>query len=430
MIEKSKILKSNFEFIDKEYDLESYYSKNIYIPLNTKDNMTYNLLVKENDLVVVGQVLGQRIFNNNTINIFSTVSGRVGSISKRFYQSGKLIDYLYIENDFLYKEFEDVYKRDKNDLFKLEKKDFIENIKYFNIEGLGGGLFPSFIKLDNDSLKYLIVNGVECEPYLSQDKDNIKKYYKELVLGIELIMHFTNIKKTYICVKKKYLDITSNLQQYINDSKLDIEIKPVKNNYPSGWENDILENAFNIKLRKGMRPFNFGYCVLNVTTIISIYYSMYFHKPLIYKELYILGDGIKKCRKIITNIGCPLNELIEFCGGYVNDQDKLIFVNGPMMGQNLLKDDCCITSSTSLFVINNYKKEKEEPCIRCASCVYSCPVGLKPVQIMNSYKRKDSDSVLRLRIKDCILCGMCSYTCTSKIHLTEYMRQAKKLVKV
>ena len=141
------------------------------------------------------------------------------------------------------------------------------------------------------------------------------------------------------------------------------------------------------------------------------------------------GDGIKFPQNIRVRVGTSLQELVNVCDGYVDDSDKVFILGGPMMGANLVRDDAVISKTVTSAIILNHKPLVEEPCVRCAACVYSCPVGLQPVQIMNATKNKDADALKKLNIKSCIECGLCTYTCTSKIQLMNIIRQGKRMVK-
>ena len=169
--------------------------------------------------------------------------------------------------------------------------------------------------------------------------------------------------------------------------------------------------------------------VFNVSTIVGLYKAIRYNIPVVKRNFTLTGDGITVPQNYRVRLGTSLQELIEMSGGYKGDDNKVLILGGPMMGANLVRDDAVITKTCTSCIILNEHKFKEEPCVRCASCVYSCPVGLQPVQIMQAVKNNDKEALEeKLNIQACILCGMCTYTCTSKIHLTEYCRKAKKMI--
>ena len=231
-----------------------------------------------------------------------------------------------------------------------------------------------------------------------------------------------------ICIKEIYDDLYDTCAEATRFPELPIEIKKVGNYYPQGWEIEMIKSATGIHVPSGVLPAKLGLMVFNVSTIMGLYRAIKLNMPVVERNFTLNGDGIKYPQNYRLRIGTPLKEIIDFSGGYTDDSDKVLILGGPMMGANLVRDDAVITKTCTSCIILNAKKEKEEPCVRCASCVYSCPAGLKPVAIMQAVKNGDKEALKNeLNIKACILCGMCSYTCTSKIHLTEYCRKAKKL---
>ena len=161
----------------------------------------------------------------------------------------------------------------------------------------------------------------------------------------------------------------------------------------------------------------------------GIYSAVRDRLPFASRFFSIAGNGIKEEKSFYVRIGTPVKDLIEICGGYTDEEKKVLICGGPMMGTNLPSDDFFISQTTTSLIVLNEEEFVEEPCVNCASCVYSCPVNIQPVQIMNAYKQKDKQAVTNLEVNKCIECGLCSYTCPSKIHLTEYMRLAKTLLK-
>ena len=209
---------------------------------------------------------------------------------------------------------------------------------------------------------------------------------------------------------------------------LNVEIKRVGNYYPQGWEIEMIKTGLGVKVPSGVLPAKLGIMVFNVSTIVGLYKAVKYNMPVVKRNFTITGDGIELPQNYRVRVGTSLKEVIEASGGYKGDDNKVLILGGPMMGACLVRDDAVITKTCTSCIILNERKEVEEPCVRCASCVYSCPAGLQPVSIMQAVKNNDKEALKnKLNIKSCILCGMCSYTCTSKIHLTDYCRKAKKM---
>ncbi len=403
----------------------------IYVSVTNARCSKAEVYVKAGDKVKIGTVIGKRDGGYFEQNMYSTVSGTVLGIVKKWHRTGKLMDFVEIENDFKEETEPDIYERSAEEVASYTREDIIEKVKKNSVIGLGGSTFPSYIKLQAcKNVHTLIINGVECEPYLTTDHRILLEYPEKVMEGISYLLKATGAKKAYLCFKKKYDDLFSVLSGVKKRfADLPIEIKKVENYYPQGWELELIKTVTGKRIPQEERPIDHGIVVFNASTTLGIYRAVRLNMPVIERNFTMTGDGVKYPSNIRMRVGTPIKDLLDICGGYTDDSDKVLIMGGPMMGACLLKDDAiCSTSCTSAIVLQA-KEYKEEPCIRCASCVYSCPCSLQPVLIMNAVKTKDVDGLKRLHANKCIECGMCTYTCTSKIHLTDYMRKAKKLIK-
>lgn len=407
--------------------------KKIYVSVTNARCKSAEVYVKSGDKVKIGTVIGKRNGGFFEQNMHSTVSGTVLGIVKKWHRTGKMVDFVEIENDFKDEYEPTIYERTDEEISSYTREDYIERVKNNSLIGLGGSTFPTYIKLQScldKTIDTLIINGVECEPYLTTDHRILLEYPNKVFEGIKYLLKATGAKKAYICFKKKYDD----LYQVLSEVKkrhmdLPIEIKRVENFYPQGWEVALIKTVTGKVIPNGDLPQNHGVVCFNASTAFGMYRAIRLNMPVIERNFTLTGDGIKYPSNIRMRIGTPLSDLLELCGGYISDKPKVLIMGGPMMGACLLKDDAvCSMSCTSAIVLED-KEYKEEPCIRCASCVYSCPCDLQPVLIMKAVKVKDVEALKKLHVDRCIECGMCGYTCTSKINLTDYMRQAKKLVK-
>ena len=432
MIEKTREISDVLNLTKSLPTIRYVKPKHVYIATTSQRCQTSEVYVKVGDKVKIGTVLGKRFGGFFEQNMHATVSGTVTGFVKKFHRSGKLLEFIEIENDFTDERDERIYERSEEEIATYTREDFINAIKENSCIGLSGSSFPTYIKFQTDKpIDVITVNGVECEPYLTTDH-RIMLEMPELVFGgIKYCLQAFNAKKAVICIKKKYNDVyevlTAIKQKY---PELPVEIKRVGNYYPQGWEVEMIKSALGVKIQpKKELPMDHGIVNFNVSTIVSIYRAVKFNTPVIERNFTVTGDGVNYPSNLRIRIGTPLPELIELCGGYKGEEDKVLILGGPMMGANLVRDDAVCTNSCTSAIILNKKDVKEEPCIRCASCVYSCPCGLQPVLIMKAVKIKDVDALKKLRVNECIECGMCGYTCTSKINLTDYMRQGKKLVK-
>ena len=401
-------------FLDPEY---------VYLSVTNQRCATGELFVKPGDHVKMGQKIGLRHGPFFEQPIHATVSGEVIGTVKKFHRSGKLTEFVQIKNDHKEEWTEEYQPRTDEEIEKLTKDDFVEILKDKALVGLGGSSFPTYIKFQgNDPIETIAINAVECEPYLSADHRLILEYPDLLMMGCKYAMQALGAKRVVICIKKKYQDLYDTLTAELTRFKdLPIELCRVGNYYPQGWEIEMIKTALGVKVPAGVLPAKLGIQVLNVSTTVGLYRAVKQNRPVVERNFTITGDGITTPTNFRVKVGTSLQEIIALAGGYNSEDNKVMILGGPMMGANLVRDDAVVTKTCTSCIIMNEKKYQEEPCVRCGSCVYSCPAGLQPVQIMQAVKNNDKEALKnKLNIKSCILCGMCSYTCTSKIHLTEY----------
>ena len=409
-------------YVDPEY---------VYLAITNARCSQGESYVKVGDKVKMGQVIGLRKGPFFEQPIHSTVSGEVVDIVKKFHRSGKLTEFLQIKNDHQNTFDESIKERSDEEIAKLTREDFVEITKNCSLVGLGGSSFPTYIKFQTtDPIDTICINGVECEPYISADHRLIMEHPRRIIQGCLYALQAFKAKRVVICIKKKYQDLFDTLTAELTRFEgAPVFVKRVGNYYPQGWEIEMIKTGLGIKVPAGVLPAKLGVMVFNVSTIAGLWRAIKWNEPVMKRNFTCTGDGIKTPTNFRIRVGTSLKEIIDYCGGYTDDsENKVLILGGPMMGANLVRDDAVITKTCTSCIILNEKKEIEEPCVRCGSCVYSCPAGLQPVQIMNAVKNNDKETIkTKLNIKACILCGMCSYTCTSKIHLTDYCRKAKKM---
>ncbi len=403
----------------------------VYIALTNARCSKAEVYKKVGDYVKYGEVIGKRFGGFFEQNIHSTVSGQIVGFEKKFHRCGKLVEFFKIKNDKLDTFADTLKERSKEEIAKLTREEMTEIVKECSLVGLGGSSFPTYIKFQTkDEIHTIIVNGIECEPYLSSDYRLMMEYPDRIMRGIGYALQAFNAKKAIICIKSKHQDIYDVLTAVATRyPHLNIEVKKVGNFYPQGWEIKMVKSATGIDIPSGVLPSKYGIMNFNVSTIVGLYKAIRYNMPVAKRNFTVTGDGIKYAQNFRVRIGTSIKELLDLCDGYTEGSDKVFILGGPMMGASLVSDDAVISKTTTSVIILNKQERKEEPCVRCGSCVYSCPVMLQPVQIMNAYKANDIDTLKALNTNKCIECGLCSYTCTSHIHVTEFMRKAKKLIR-
>ncbi len=404
----------------------------VYITLKEMRTRSYELTVSEGDQVMVGQIIGERDGGYFTQPIFSTVSGTVGKIIKKFTYTSKKTECLEILNDFNETVADRVQTRSDKEISDLTKDQMVEIIKENGVKGLGGAGFPTYIKMTTDAkIDVIVLNGVECEPYLTADYQVMQNDAAEIFTGLSYVMNAMGTTRSIIGVKDTKVKLLASLRKVKDEHfpDLNCEIVEVRSYYPQGWEVELVKNALGIKIKPRTLLSDYGIIELNVTTAQAVYNAVKFNKPITERYFTVTGDAVTSPSQLKVKVGETIPRIIEACGGYNTTDDRVMILGGPMMGSNLMMDDAVVSITVASVLVFKPVVHKEEPCVRCASCVYSCPADLQPVQIMHAAKTKDGDAAKALNVLNCIECGLCSYVCTSKIHLTDFMRKAKKLVK-
>ena len=405
--------------------------KQVTIPLGQHLGAPATALVKKGDLVKVGQQIAKAA-GFISANIHSPVSGKVFKIDNVYDSSGyrKPSIIINVEGD----EWVDTIDRspeiDAN--IKLSAKEITDKINEMGVVGLGGATFPSFVKLlvpDGKKVEFLVINGVECEPYLTSDHRVMLERGEEMLIGVTILMKGLNVTKALIGIEDNKKDAIEDLKKIAQKFK-GIEVHPLKVQYPQGGEKQLIQALTGREVPSGKLPLEVGCVVNNVGTALAIYEAVQKNKPLFERVVTVTGKSVKKPSNFMTRIGTPIKELIEAAQGLPGDTGKIIN-GGPMMGKAILNTAVPVTKGTSGILImaeNESKRNDTSNCIRCAKCVDVCPMGLEPVLLSKTSKLEMFDKVEAERVMDCIECGSCSYTCPANIPLLDYIRFGKNKV--
>ncbi len=405
-------------FVDPEF---------VYINLTTERAKKYTLDVKKGDKVHLGEIIGERDGGFFKQPIYSTVSGEVTEVTTK-----RNLEFVVIRNDFQDTYCQTIVDRSDAMIEQMSKADMIDVIKTKSLVGLGGSAFPSYIKVETDKkIDTVVINAVECEPYLSSDYRLVKDQPEQIFNGLKYLMRVLEAKEGVIAVKKTKKELIEVLEREVKRYSKDMNVRIAKlaDYYPQGWEIEMFKNALGIKIPSGVLPMEYGVIAFNVSTCASVYDAVKHNLPIIKRYLTVNGDAINFPQSIRVRVGTNVQDLIKLCDGYKEGAEKInVILGGPMMGEGLSTDDVVVTPTTTSVLVFEDTDYLEEPCVRCASCVLSCPVDIQPVQIMNAVKRNDKKSVKLLEANKCIECGLCAYVCTSKIHVTDYVRKGKQLI--
>ena len=392
-------------------------------------------VVKRGDVVKVGTLLGEA-GGFVSAPIYSSVSGKVTKVDVALDASGTRRPAVYVDVDG--DEWEECIDRTP-DLVKLsdrpnlDSKTIIEKIKNAGIVGMGGATFPCHVKLSPPpgcKAECVIINAVECEPYLTADHRLMLEHPDEILVGVDLIMKAVDVTKGYIGIENNKPDaialMKEKAQAYPN-----IEVVPLKVKYPQGGEKQLIDAVVNRQVPAPPAiPINVGAIVQNVGTAFAIYQAVMKNKPLIDRVITVTGKSVKQPSNLLARLGTPFQQLIDECGGLPEDTGKVIG-GGPMMGKALLSLEVPMTKGSSGLLIMNEKEARRSepnPCIRCAKCVSACPMGLEPYLLSTLSDLQDWEKVEANDVTSCIECGSCQFTCPSNRPLLDMIRVGKTTV--
>lgn len=437
MIEKTKVIKDTKGLLRELPTLRYTESKYIYIATDNARCPKSEIYIQPGDHVKSCEIVGMRHGPFFDQPIHTACSGTFVGYEEHYHRSGKLVKFMKIENDFKDEYADYVKERTPEEIAKLTKDDMTEIIKNCALVGLGGSSFPTYIKFQTkEKISKILINGIECEPYITADHRIMMEYPKRIVTGIKYAMQAFDCHEAYICIKSKYQDLYEMWSEYLRREENDpygkgIKVCRVGNFYPQGWEVAMIESACGIRLKPGELPAKYGILNFNVSTIVGLYKAIRYNMPVIKRDITVTGDGIKYPTNFRVTVGTSVKELIEVCGGYTKPEcEKVFILGGPMMGASLPSDDTIVTKTVTSVIVLNKTNFEEEPCVRCGSCVLSCPQGLSPVEIMSAVKSLNKEKIKALKPLTCIECGLCTYSCTSKIQVTDYIRKAKVMAKL
>ena len=396
---------------------------NVFIPLIIGTETNISVFVKKGDYVYKGNLLGKSQ-GKFSLPILASVSGTVIGFEEKYYLNGKKVKCIVIKNDF--KELAlNKYSVVEN-INQIKKETFIELLKNNSIVGMGGANFPTYIKYSTEQkIKTLIVNAVECEPYITADYVLIVEHAEEILECINAILKINGIDEAYIAIKKYNTKLINAFNKYIGTYP-NIKIHETLNIYPMGWEKNVVESVLNRTYDK--LPIEIGVVVNNVSTIYAIYESIKYNKPLTSRIVTFTGEGFENAKNINVKIGTSVREVIEKNLKYKNKSELLFIAGGPMMGNSIPSDDIIVTPNLNCVLVIPKNKELESiNCLRCGLCMKYCPAKLTPVLIKDNLN--NFDKLKSYQVNRCIECGLCSFVCPSKINVRDYVRRAKEIIR-
>ncbi len=403
----------------------------VYIPLGQSLGAPARPLVDKGAEVKTGQLIakGESFIS---ANVHSSVSGKVVKIDDITDTSGYRRKAVFIEtagDDWI-----DTIDRSQTIVreCKLSQQEIIRKINEMGIVGLGGATFPSHVKLsvpEGKKAQTLIINGVECEPYLTADHRLMLERGEEIMVGITILMKALGVNKAVIGIENNKPDAIAHMQKLAADFK-GIDIVALKVKYPQGAEKQLIKAVTGREVPSQKLPIEVGCVVNNVGTAFAVYEAVQKNKPLFERVVTVTGKNVASPSNFLVRIGTPVADLIEKAGGVPENTGKIIS-GGPMMGKALNSTEIPVVKGTSgilLFPESDSKRVKVQPCIRCAKCVSACPMGLEPYLLEREVNAALWDEAETDRVMDCMECGSCQFTCPSGRPLLDYLRLGKNKV--
>lgn len=383
-------------------------------------------LVKPGDKVLMGQKIGD---SDAPLScpVHSSVSGVVKSIEPKWHPSGNKVLSVVIENDYEDNQVKTIRHNEK-DASDYTPEEIIAIAREAGISGMGGAGFPTHVKLKtalDKKADKLIINGSECEPFITADHRAMIEYPRAIIGGIKLIMNCLGLKEAFIGIEDNKPDAIATMKTVAWDSN--IHIVKLKTKYPQGAEKQLIKVIAEKEVPAGKLPMDVGCAVFNVDTCAALYRAAKTGTPVIKRVVTISGSAVNRPQNLLVRLGTPFSDVFDYCNGFTKKPAKII-MGGPMMGlaQHTLEAPVIKgTNGLLAFTADEMEIYENPSCIRCGKCVQSCPMHLMPNYIGMYAGKGMYDECEKLHVTDCIECGCCAYICPARIHLVQLMRMAK-----
>ncbi len=384
-------------------------------------------LVKPKDTVQVGQKIGDAD-SFVTAPVHASVSGTVTGVKPRPHPLGMAVSAVLIESDGQNTLDDSIKPRE--DLNSLSSKEIIDIVREAGMVGMGGATYPTHGTLSppkDKTIDTVILNGAECEPYLTADHRLMLERPADVVKGLDLVMRAVSVKKGFVGIETNKPNAIEIMEKAVADSGLgSIEVVGLQTKYPQGAEKNLIDAILAREVPSGTLPFEVGALVQNVGTACAIYDAVANGIPPIERVVTVTGR-VKEPKNVRVKVGTPLRDLIDFCGGQDGPPHKII-MGGPMMGLAQYSLDVPVTKGTSGVLVLSEEDSpyiEEEPCIRCGRCLNACPMHLMPCNIADAAAAEDWDDADRYGVLDCVECGSCTYVCPASRPIVQYAKLAK-----
>ena len=386
--------------------------------------------------VAVGDrvLMGQKIAEAGgfvSAHIHSSVSGEVIAIEPRMHHSGVKMNAIVIKNDGLDEMSPDIKPRDWR---KLSPKEIVDAVREAGLVGMGGATFPTHVKLSpppDKKIQYIIINGAECEPYLTSDHRAMLETPEQIIEGLKILMKVFGLDEGYIAIENNKPDAIALMKEWASrEGNEGIHIVKVKTKYPQGSEKHLIKAVTGRSVPPGKLPMDVGCVVDNIDTCAAIARTFMYGFPVIMRIVTVSGDCIENPSNFRIRVGTNVEDAIKKCGGFGRPAAKVI-LGGPMMGISVPDTDIPIVKGTSGilgFSEEMIPAKTRQNCLRCGKCVEGCPMNLLPNQIHEAVKAGDLERMKELNVMDCIQCGSCAYVCPAEQNPLQQVRTARAKV--
>ena len=396
----------------------------VIIPLSQHIGAPARATVKRGDKVLTGQKIAD---SDRPVSapIHASLSGEVASISSLISPAtGATIEAIVIKSD---GEDKWVELTPTKDVSSLSNEDILKKVREAGIVGMGGATFPTQIKLmppKEKPIDTIIINGSECEPYITSDHRLMLEYGEEMLKGADLVRKVLNPQTSFIAIEDNKEDAIRHLEELISKLNLPFQIVPLKSKYPMGAEKTLVKAILNKEVPIGGLPMDVGAVIQNVATCKAVYDAVYLGKPLIERIVTVTG-AVRDPKNLLVRFGTPLKNLIDYCGGKTTAGGEVI-IGGPMMGIAQFDLAFPVTKGTNCVLVKEAQVFAERDCINCGRCVEVCTMGLMPTLYPKLVKKGRYDECKAAYVDNCVECGACTYGCPANIPIVQYIKVAKK----
>lgn len=406
--------------------------KQVTIPIIQHIGAPAKVVVQRGDTVKVGQVIAQHEGFISS-NIHASCSGRIGIIEDVMDSTG----FKHLAVNIRVKGDDWLETIDRTDTLveeiPLSRDEIVARVMDAGVVGMGGAGFPSHAKIkvpEGKTIDTLIINGVECEPYLTADHRLMLEKPREIIVGIRILMKALGVSRAIIGIEDNKHDAIELFDEWLRGDK-QIEVQPLEVQYPQGGEKQLIQAVLDREVPSGGLPADVGVIVHNVGTTFAIYEAVQKNKPLVERVITVTGKDVKQPSNLWVRIGTPVIELITAAGGLPESTGKVVS-GGPMMGKAIADLEVPVAKGTSgilMIAQAETKRAEEYNCVHCGKCIEACPMGLEPYRLLLLSKAGQSEKSKRENVLDCIECGSCSFVCPSNRPILDYIRLSKTKVK-